>query len=255
MKRSTVPLAAIERRRIRTPVLAVTAGAWAAIVVLAALDRGGHVAAAHHHGPAPGGGAGGAGGIGTAVLMFVGMMAPLTIAPLRAIRQRVLPDRRRSAGWAFAGGYALAWSAALAALAGVARLADASAVRSPATWVLAVGIALAWNCTPAKQACLNRTHAHHAIVRAAGRRVPDAVRAGAVHAAWCVGSCWALMLAPLLVGHDLVAMVAATVWVWTERVETPRRPTWRFFVPQRIAKAAWHRVRAVSRLRQRPLPA
>ena len=45
----------------------------------------------------------------------------------------------------------------------------------------------------------------------------------------CAGSCWALMLAPLLLprGH-VAAMALAAVLIVGERLEPPRPPRWRW---------------------------
>src|SRR4051812_30323578 len=177
--------AARQRRRVRVPVLVVTALAW---VGLAASARG---AVAGHQMTADVTGRRMLVPLG---LMVVAMMAPLTIPLLGGAVERSVPRRRRrTAALVTLGGAAVwAWGA-------VVLMLVATAVRSHAALVVAFLVALVWQCSPTRQRCRNRMHAHPALSpfgRAADR---DAWRAGVEHARWCTGSCWAVMLAAMLV--------------------------------------------------------
>jgi predicted metal-binding membrane protein len=88
-------------------------------------------------------------------------------------------------------------------------------------------VAFAWQCSPVKQRCLNRCHAHGELAAFGAAADVGVLRFGVTHGIWCVGACWALMLVPLLLprGH-VVAMVAATVLIVSERLEQPRPLRW-----------------------------
>jgi predicted metal-binding membrane protein len=172
-------------------------------------------------------------------LMLAAMMTPVLIAPVRHIRDRSFAHRRARAIALFVAGYAAVWMAA-----GVMLLALAQAVRlvAPESFVplaLVTTIALIWQFSPFKQRCLNRGHAHPELA-AFGRAADiDALRFGWTHGVWCVGSCWALMLLPLLVsrGH-VAAMAAVTLWLFAERLDRPMPPCWRLRGPGKAARIA-----------------
>jgi predicted metal-binding membrane protein len=86
----------------------------------------------------------------------------------------------------------------------------------------AVTMAIIWQCTPLKQRCLNRCHLHREI-RAFGSAADlDTIRFGVTHGFWCVGSCWAMMLAPMLLSHGhVVAMAMVSVLMFGEWLEHP----------------------------------
>jgi predicted metal-binding membrane protein len=141
-------------------------------------------------------------------------------------------------------GYIAVWVGAGALLALVA--AAMRSTTSPAVAVAtAAGVAVGWQWSPAKQRCLNRTHAHPAS-RAFGCGADrDAWCAGITHACWCVGSCWAAMLATMLVepGWQLAVMAVVSMWLWAERLDRPTPPAWSIRFPAkalRLARAQAH---------------
>ncbi|HET9871295.1 MAG TPA: DUF2182 domain-containing protein [Propionibacteriaceae bacterium] len=251
-----------QRRQTRTPVLVLTAAAWAATLALHPL-----LAESRHHPNDPATGFLGhpthptehAGmspswsvtGVTGWALMMTAMMAPLLIPALRHVWARSLPRRRWRAAMLLTAAYAAAWSAGGLVLLALSALLQA--VVADGGVVIAVGgvAALIWQLSPLKQRCLNRHHAHPPIA-AFGRGADlDALRFGGRHAAWCFGSCWALMLLPVLVGSWQVAVMAiVSLWVWGERFDTPVAPTWRVRVPVRAARIVVARVRC--RLRPGP---
>lgn len=240
---------ASRRRRIRTPVLAVTALAWLVTVVLQVRATGpGHGSSGmagmpgmadmpgmapsptdQHDGLLPGSTLAFLAGW---PLMLTAMMAPLLIPALRHSYARSLPRRRWRAVALFVAGYTAIWTAAGLVL---REIAAGLPVRGGA--VIGLLAALAWQLSPVKQRCLNRQHAHPALA-AFGRAADlDAVRFGAVHAVWCVGCCWALMLLPLLATHwPLVVMAGVTLWIWAESFDKPARPNWRIRLPGKAAR-------------------
>ena len=265
-----------ERRRIRTPVLAVTAVAWA-VTLLADPLRSASGSAA---GSAPGSGAGQgpapaalhAGHAHHAVvdaglpaahashastenvaglligwaLMLTAMMAPLVIPALRHVHARSLRSRRWRLVSLVTVAHAAVWT-----VGGIVLLAVASALRSVtghADLAVLLGLvaALSWQLSPLKQYCLNRHCAHPPISSFGSAADRDALRFGATHAAWCLGSCWALMLVSLLApAWHVAVMLVVSVWMWVEPLDRPERPTWRVRLPLRSLRIAGATVRSL----------
>lgn len=221
-----------ELARVRNPVLLLSAAAWIVLV----LDPGGSMTHAHahcHSMPAslssllamysPASLAAGWG------LMLVAMMAPALILPINHLRLRSFKRRRARATVLFVAGYAAIWMAA-----GGVLLTGILAVRlfAPTSYLPAAAvtlIAIVWQLSPVKQRCLNRCHAHTGLAAFGVAADLDALRFGVSHGVWCVGSCWALMLAPMLLPQGHVAgMAIVTVLTCSERLEHPRPPGWRW---------------------------
>jgi predicted metal-binding membrane protein len=113
-----------------------------------------------------------------------------------------------------------------------------------ATVVLAC-VAL-WQCSPAKQICLNHCHVRPALGAFGWRADVDVMTFGTTHAIWCIGSCGALMLVPLILpGGHAPAMTAAAVVIFCERLDRPAFPVWRW----RGFGTAWRVVAGQLRLR------
>jgi predicted metal-binding membrane protein len=164
--------------------------------------------------------------LGLWAVMMAAMMLP-GLAPVGALYAGEGVGRAaRAAG--LVTGYLVAWAAfgLLALLASVAagRLADRS--DSAATWlgaILLVGTG-AYQLSPLKDRCLAicRSPLHLLMRAGAYRGRIRHVRAGLYHGAYCVGCCWSLMLALLVLGvMDLRWMAAFAVGIVLEKV-------WRF---------------------------
>jgi predicted metal-binding membrane protein len=223
--------------RVRNPVLLIAAITW----ILLLVEPGGVVL--HAHCPAPNSRAmplpasfqmlramnpPGSVAAGWA-LMLVAMMSPVLIPPICHIRLRSFTHRRARSVVLFIAGYAAIWTA----LGGVL-LAIELAVKlfAPQSYLPPAGlalIALVWQFSPIKQRCLNRCHAHTELAAFGAAADFDALRFGMTQGIWCAGSCWALMLFPMLLprGH-VVAMAAAALLIWSERLEQPMPPCWRW---------------------------
>ena len=165
-------------------------------------------------------------------LMLVAMMSPVVIPPIRHIRLRSFAHRRGRSILLFVAGYSAVWMAVGAVL-----LAIAAAVRwfAPQSYLPAAGaalVAVVWQFSPVKQSCLNRCHAHTELAAFGAAADFDALRFGTRHGVWCAGSCWGLMLFPILLpqGH-VAAMAAVTVLIFSERLEQPMPPSWRWRGP------------------------
>jgi predicted metal-binding membrane protein len=214
-----------ELARVRNPGLLLSAAAW--IWLLA--DPGGSMMRAHCAAAGSGGlplSASLAAGWG---LMLVAMMSPALILPIVHLRRRSFKRRRARAVVLFVAGYAAIWMAAggvlLAASLAIGWLAPNSYL--PATGVILLTIV--WQLSPVKQRCLNRCHAHGELAAFGVAADRDALRFGVSHGVWCAGSCWALMLSPMLLpwGH-IAGMAVVAVLTFSERLEHPKPPRWRW---------------------------
>jgi predicted metal-binding membrane protein len=240
--------AARERWRIQAPVLAVCAGAW---ILIVALPNG----EVMHH---AGGGAmmhGASRTFGSWMLMMAAMMSPLVIAPTQHVHNRSFSRRRGRAVLLFLVSYGAVWTVIGF---GLMWLISAVGVRASGWAVVVAGlIALMWQVSPLKQWCLNRCHGHRELVAFGAAADVDAVRFGLQHAVWCVGSCWALMLLPmaLMRGHE-IAMAAAGLWLFAERLERPAAARWGWRGPRkavRIVVGQAKMVASMNSLRNLPL--
>jgi len=211
-----------EFARVRYSVLLLTAATW---VLLIAQPHGmaGH---AHLH-------AGNSAAVQTQAagwaLMLVAMMAPLLIPSIQYVRQRSFKHRRARAVALFVSGYGALWMAA-----GAVVLAIETTVKllAPMSFLPAAGVALiavVWQFSPIKQRALNRCHLHTELAAFGATADLAVLRFGLTHGVWCVVSCWALMLFPMLLPSGRVAAMAAVAFlVFSERLDRPMPPSWRF---------------------------
>jgi predicted metal-binding membrane protein len=170
-------------------------------------------------------------------LMLVAMMSPTLITPLRHILNRSFKRRRARSVTLFVVGYAAIWMAAVGVLIAVMLMLN---LLAPQSYLPAVGvgiIAFVWQCSPIKQRCLNRGHNHSELAAFGIAADLDALRFGITHGVWCVGSCWALMLLPMLLlqGH-FAAMAVVTFVMISERLEQPRPLSWRLRFPGKLMR-------------------
>lgn len=196
------------------------------------------------------------------MLMIVAMMLPMSVPALAHVRRSTFAHGRWRAMALFLAGYGAIWL-----MAGWAMKALEMLVRSATTslYLPALGagvLALVWQASPAKQCCLNRCHVHRPLAAFGWRAALDALRLGLRHGAWCVASCSPLMLLLLLLpqGH-VVGMMAASVFMFAERLDPPRPPAWRLRGLKTVSlslqrewawrKQAWPAVCARLRLERR----
>jgi predicted metal-binding membrane protein len=214
--------------RVRVPLLVIGAAAWLVLAVHPSAVAHGPMASMR---PTP------ASVLAEAALMFAAMMVPLSGAPLRHVRDRSFARRRRRAVALFAAGYALPWIAATVVL--LTAAAWIVAAQSPVGLALAVAVVALCQCSPQKQHCLNRCHAHGELAAFGVKADLDVLRFGFSHAGWCIGSCVALMLLPMLFtrGH-LAVMAGVMLWLAGERFEKPVPPRWRWRGPVKVVRIA-----------------
>lgn len=167
--------------------------------------------------------------VGDWALMLLAMMMPLLIQPMYHIFIRSFARRRGRSIALFLVGYGLLWMLAGGAILGLTLSGRALA---PQSWLPAISVvlvALVWQASPFKQRCLNRCHRHRALAAFGSAADWDALRMGLEHGRWCIGSCWALMLLPMLLPHGhFAAMAAVTILMICERLDPPRTPSWRW---------------------------
>lgn len=163
------------------------------------------------------------------MLMVVAMMLPLSIPALGHLWLSTFAEVRWRAIALFLAGYGATWLMAGWTMKAIEMLVrNAAADLHLPTLATAAVLALVWQVSPAKQCCLNRCHAHPPLAAFGWRAARDALALGLRHGAWCVGSCWALMLLVLLLPQGHVAgMGVAAVLMFSERLDHPRPPAWR----------------------------
>lgn len=170
-------------------------------------------------------------------LMLVAMMSPTLITPIRHVRERSFKRRRARCVTLFVVGYAAIWMAAGGVLLAAMLMLS---LLMPQSYLPAIGmaiIAFVWQCSPIKQRCLNRGHNHSELAAFGIAADLDALRFGITHGVWCVGSCWALMLFPMLLSQGHFAAMAAVTFVMTsDRLEQPRPLSWRLRVPGKLTR-------------------
>jgi predicted metal-binding membrane protein len=159
--------------------------------------------------------------------MLTAMMAPVLIQPIQFVRSQGLARRRGRATLLFVVAYASIWTVGGAVMFSIAARVDSTGLPPVVPAAAALTIAALWQCSPAKQVCLNRCHQRVALA-AFGRRADTCMlRFGATHAGWCIGSCGALMLVPLILpGGHIAAMIAVALLIFCERLERPAAPGW-----------------------------
>ncbi|GAB3785243.1 copper chaperone [Nocardioides ungokensis] len=179
------------------------------------------------------------------VLMVTAMMAPLLIPAVRHVYARSLRRRRRRAIGLVTVGSMSVWMLGSLALLVVASLLRSVTGSTQLAWAAGLVVAVVWQLSPWKQYSLNRHCTQPPLPSFGWSADRAALRYGVTHAAWCLASCWALMLVALLApAWHLAVMLVVSVWVWVEPFERPARPSWRIRVPRRslrIVAAAWRR--------------
>ena len=178
------------------------------------------------------------------ILMMVAMMAPAVIAPVLHVRLRSFRRRRTRATALVLAAYGAVWMAAGMVLLAIELAARSFAPQSYWPAAAAGAAAAIWQCSPLKQRCLNRCHLHREIRAFGSAAELDTIRCGLKHGFWCVGSCWVLMLVPMLLpsGHVL-AMVMVSVLMLGDRLEYPATPAWRWRGLGRLQRIAVARAR------------
>jgi predicted metal-binding membrane protein len=161
-------------------------------------------------------------------MMLIAMMSPALIGPVRHIQLRSFVRRRTRSVTLFVLGYSALWMSIGCLLLGSQLLVEVLAPQSYLPGMLVLLVAILWQCSPMKQRCLNRCHAHVELAAFGLAADFSVLRFGVSHGLWCAGSCWAMMFACMLLPRwHMVAMVMAAVFISCERLERPQAPCWR----------------------------
>ena len=184
-------------------------------------------------------------------LMVVAMMFPLLTMPIAHIRARSFARRRWRSTGLFLVAYTTTWTIACAIPAIALWVAGNHGVDHWLLTGVTVVAAVIWQFSPAKQMWLNRSHSHPALAAFGLAADRSALRFGARHGIRCVGSCWALMALPFVVGSwHLAAMAIAGAWIAAERLSSPTVPVWAIRVPSGVASG----VRAAAMVAAQRIP-
>lgn len=202
---------------------------WIALLVVAALAWRRTLADAAMMGDAPG-------TMGMPLVPFLAMWVPMmaammlpAITPVATLWAGSIAREPRAGGRVarlllFAAGYLVVWGAAGALAFLLMRPVEhglASGIysaRSAAAMIFA--LAGLYQLSPLREACLARCRSPIAVLGrvTAGPAALRDLRAGALHGAWCLGCCWALMAVLALVGlMNVAAMVAMAVFIFVEK--------------------------------------
>jgi predicted metal-binding membrane protein len=143
----------------------------------------------------------------------------------------------------FIAGYASTWLVMAVLLVGV-ELVAMLFLRQPFLTVAGALVVSSWQFSPMKQRCLNRIHAHTALSAFGLAADRDALWFGVTHGVWCIGSCWALMLLPMLLPKwSVAAMGAVFLLVFSERLDQPTCPCWTWRVSGKLTRIIFAQVR------------
>jgi predicted metal-binding membrane protein len=238
--RSTLP------DRDRNAILAALGGvvvlAWTYLVVLAAeMDGMGEMGAEAAMGIRPWGVSGFLMMFLMWAVMMVGMMlpsaAPTTLVYAAVARKAARQGTPVAPTASFVVGYLAVWTLFSLAATGAQWALDRAALLSPmlvasSPWLGALLLAAAglYQLTPAKDVCLRHCRAPAHFIAAHWRPgVAGALRMGAIHGAFCLGCCWALMGLLFFGGvMNLLWIAAITLFVLGEKLlpAGPRTARW-----------------------------
>jgi predicted metal-binding membrane protein len=169
--------------------------------------------------------------IGVWIVMMAAMMLP-AVSPTVAIYARMTRQRGPGRPLVFASSYLLVWGAAGVAAYGLFTLGRHTlgtdlAWGSGGRWLagaLLAGAAI-YELTPLKDVCLGKCRSPLGFLLGAWKDgVYGAATMGAKHAMWCLGCCWALMVALFALGvMSLVWMAVVAALITVEKVLPWRR--------------------------------
>jgi predicted metal-binding membrane protein len=202
---------------------------WIALLVVAALAWRRTLADAAMMGNAPG-------TMGMPLVPFLAMWVPMmaammlpAIAPVAILWSRSisraprLPERLRRLAL-FALGYVVSWSAAglvaFALMRGIEHGIEADRYSARTAGGIIFALAGIYQLSPLREYCLARCRSPMTILGkvTSGPPLLRDLRAGALHGAWCLACCWALMAVLALVGlMNVAAMVALAVFIFIEK--------------------------------------
>lgn len=162
-------------------------------------------------------------------LMLVAMMTPLLAQSIEYIWVRSLPRRRVRGIILFVVAYTMMWMLAGGVLMSIAQLLQAIpaingiGIIPPA---IALAVLFIWQASPWKQFSFNRCHLVSRLSAFGWAADVDCLRFGFIKGFWCIGSCWAWMLFPLVFTPMVPMMLLASLFLFFEQYKPGRRPQW-----------------------------
>ena len=170
------------------------------------------------------------------MVMMVGMMLPtaMPMILLFTTAQRRQRQRPLLSSGAFVAGYLVVWGGfAMAAaelqleLGRLAMLSPAMGLASTRIAGMVFLLAAAYELTPLKHRCLTQCSSPIGFIVSYWRPgITGALRMGAVHGAFCVGCCWALMLLLFVQGvMNLIWVAVLATLILVQKVLPNRRIT------------------------------
>ncbi|EJL01311.1 membrane protein, putative [Pseudomonas fluorescens Q2-87] len=158
-------------------------------------------------------------------LMLLAMMPPLLATPLTHVWRSSLPNRRIQASVGFLLGYAAMWMAAGPLLIALALLLQMAAAEN--TLAVALLVAMLWSASPWHRAALDRGHRMGQLSLFGWAADRDCLIRGLAHGLFCIVSCWAWMLVPLVSGSwHIPMMLLAGAILLAERLIPAKAPRW-----------------------------
>ncbi len=151
----------------------------------------------------------------TWIVMMAAMMLP-SLAPTVSLYARMTRDRGPARALLFAAGYLVIWGVAGALAYGLFEAGRALFGHVGAAVAAGVvALAAVYQFTPLKDSCLGKCRGPLGFILSSwhGGRL-GALRMGGEHAVWCLGCCWALMMALFALGImslGWMAVVAALI--------------------------------------------
>lgn len=136
-------------------------------------------------------------------LMVVAMVPVLAVPVVRHVSVRTFPGRRARAVALFLSGSLGVWL-----LAGVTTVMGLTWLALP-RWAAAAALAVAalWQLAPAKRWALLRCHRTVPLAPSGWRADRHCFFFGVSNGLGCIASCWAMMLAAMIAGHDPIMAV------------------------------------------------
>lgn len=154
----------------------------------------------------------------TSLAMAAAMMGPLLLLPARHAAFRSAWSRRHRAIAGVAVGYLGAWCAATLVISLGLSIGEVGQGYKK-TWIVgALLLAALWQITPVKRIALVGCHRTRSFAPRGWRADASCIGYGASVAVSCLVSCWALMLVPLVAGHNLLLMAGSALFVFEERL-------------------------------------
>ena len=137
-------------------------------------------------------------------VMVLAMMLPTLAMKTRDVALRCFDERRHYSMAVFLAGYLAPWSVFGAAALALRQLAW---MHAPYTVALLCAVATVWAMVPLRERAMMTVYTYVPVIAPDGwDATRDCAQSGMAVGAWCIVSCWPLMLACAASGHDLVVV-------------------------------------------------